>query len=127
MLAYHICIDGERVALAGVDDWAVLSAHVTAVRERCGEPLKLHEVEFSVGGLSRRDGGGAGHHVRWKTHELGIGSEVRIRLVDTETPDEPLRRYRSDREVQESPFTAEEIEEFERAEWLRLKAKFEGQ
>lgn len=125
MLAYEIWIDDVRVALAGFSDWAVLSAHVTAVQERHGDRRRAQELEFSVGGLSETDENGAAYHVRWTKKELTVGSKVAIQIVDTDNPDEPARRYRSDRAVQESPFTDEEIEQFEREEWQRLKAKFE--
>jgi hypothetical protein len=48
-----------------------------------------------------------------------------IEVIETDAPDPPVRRYRSDREVQESPYSDEEIEQFEREELRRLKAKFE--
>lgn len=53
---------------------------------------------------------------------LAVGMQVTIKIVEADRADEPVRRYRSDREVQENPFTDEEIE---REDWLRLKAKFE--
>lgn len=125
MLAFDIWIDGARHARAGFADWSVLSAHVTAVQEGAGRPDRKGELEFSVGGLSRTGGDGAQYHVRWAKRQLTIGSKITIELVEIEDPDEPERRYRSDREVQESPYSDEEIEQFEREEWLRLKAKFE--
>jgi hypothetical protein len=125
MLAFDIVIDGERLARAGFEDWSVLSAHVTAVKERHGARQRDGELEFSVGGLSRCDEDGAAHHVRWAKRDLGVGSRIAIEVIDTDAPDEPLCRYRSDRDVQESPYSAEEIEQFEREEFLRLKAKFE--
>jgi hypothetical protein len=48
-----------------------------------------------------------------------------INIVETDQPDPPVRRYRSDRKVQESPFSDEEIEQMEREDYERLKAKFE--
>lgn len=125
MLAFEITIDGERLARAGFADWSVLSAHVTAVQEGAGRPDRKGELEFSVGGLSKTTAEGAQYHVRWPKRQLTIGSKISIELVETDEPDEPERRYRSDREVQESPYSDEEIEQFEREEWLRLKAKFE--
>ena len=125
MLAFEITIDGDRFARAGFSDWSVLSAHVTAIQEGSGRPDRKGELEFSVGGLSKTTAEGAQYHVRWPKRHLTIGSKITIELVQTEQPDEPERRYRSDREVQESPYSDEEIEQFEREEWLRLKAKFE--
>ena len=125
MLAFEVWIDGERQCLAGVEDWAVLSAHVTACRHRDQTPPPPDELEFYVGGMTETDETGASHHFRWRRRNLELGMQVTIKVVDADRPDEPVRRYRSDREVQEPAFTDEEIEEFERADWLRLKAKFE--
>ena len=125
MLAFEISIDGVRLARAGFADWSVLSAHVTAIQEGSGRPDRKGELEFSVGGLSKSNADGAQYHVLWPKRQLTIGSKISIELVETDEPDEPQRRYRSDREVQESPYSDEEIEQFEREEWLRLKAKFD--
>lgn len=127
MLAYEILIDGVHFARAGFADWSVLSAHVTAIQEGAGRPDRKGELEFSVGGLSKSDTDGAQYHVRWPKRQLTIGSTITIEIVETEEPDEPVHRYRSDRQVQESPYSDEEIEQFEREEWERLKAKFEPQ
>lgn len=125
MLAFDVVIDGARLAVAGFADWSVLSAHVTAVQEGAGRPDRKGELEFSVGGLSKTADDGAQHHVRWTKRQLTIGSKITIEIVETEAPDEPDRRYRSDREVQESPYSDEEMEQFEREEFERLRAKFE--
>ena len=124
MLAFEVLIDDQRVCPAGFEDRAVLSAIISAVHRR--EPkLGRNEIELSVGGLSETDANDVSHHLRWVRTELKLGTKVTVNIVDTDRPDEPVRRYRSDREVQEEPFTEEEIEEMERADWLRLKAKFE--
>jgi hypothetical protein len=126
MLAFEVFIDDQRVCLAGFDDWAVLSAIISAVQRREPMPGARDEIELSVGGLSETDASGVSHHLRWVRTELQVGTKVTVNIVETDRPDEPVRRYRSDREVQESPFTDEEIEEMERADWLRLKPKFES-
>jgi hypothetical protein len=123
MLAFEIEIDGERNLLAGTDDWDLLSFHLDATREDARRPDL--EVTVSMGGLTQEDENGIRHHVRWGRRELQVGAKVVLTVVDTERPDPPIRRYRSDREVQEDPYTDEEIAEFERADYLRLKAKFE--
>jgi hypothetical protein len=125
LLAFDIWIDGARLARAGCEDWSVLSAHVTAVKKRHGARQRDGELEFSVGGLSQSDADGAAHHFRWVKRDLAVGSKVIIEVIETDAPDPPVRRYRSDREVQESPYSDEEIEQFEREELRRLKAKFE--
>ena len=125
MLAFEVFVDDQRICLAGFEDWAVMSTIISAVSRSEPMPDGRNEIELSVGGLSERDASGIAHHLRWVRTELKVGSIVTVNIVDTDQPDEPVRRYRSDREVQDSPFTDEEIEEMERADWLRLKAKFE--
>jgi hypothetical protein len=83
------------------------------------------EVWTSMGGMTETDENGIAHHVLWGRVDLRVGSKVTLTVVDTNEPDPPLKKYRSDRDVQEDPYTAEEWEEMERSEWLRLKAKFE--
>jgi hypothetical protein len=125
LLAFDVWIDGIRLARAGFEDWSVLSAHVTAVKERHGTRQRSGELEFSVGGLSQSDAEGPVYHLRWAKRDLAIGSKIVIDIIETDTPDPPIRRYRTDREVQQSPYSDEEIEQFEREELRRLKAKFE--
>ena len=58
---------------------------------------------------------GLGQNSRW-------APKVTISVVDSEACDPPTKRYRSDKEVQESPFTDEEMLEMRRQDYLRLKA-----
>jgi hypothetical protein len=126
MLAFDIYIGEERLCLAGVDDWSLLSAHVTAQRGDSSSEDSVESLELSMGGMTQPDAENVYHHVRWgRVTELKVGTKITIHVVETDTPERPIRRYRSDHEVQEQAFTEEEIEELERQDWLRLKAKFE--
>jgi hypothetical protein len=121
VLAFDVEIDGEHFCVAGVDDWSLLTFHLNAMREAESEA-----VWVSMGGMTEDDENGVSYHLRWRDkQDLAVGSTVLIRVIETNSPDPLLRRYRSDREVQESPFTEHEMEEMERAQWLALKAKFE--
>jgi len=123
MLAFDVEINGHHVALAGIPDWAILHVTVTGGRGRASEG-KTH-LECSIGGLSERDGSGTSHHVRWSGRDLLIGSRIVVTVVDTDHPDPPTKRYRSDKEVQENPFTEEELKEMRRQDYLELKKEFE--
>jgi len=125
MLAFELIVDDRRICLAGMEDWAVMSVILSGVRHRDRDPADGGRLDVSAGGLSERDENGVAHHARWEKVDLQVGSKVTITLVETDQPDPPIRRYRSDREVQEPAFTEEEIEEMEREEYERLKAKFE--
>ncbi|MFM5950126.1 MAG: hypothetical protein ACKOPM_13025 [Novosphingobium sp.] len=124
MLAFDIRIGEERICLAGVDDWSILSAHLTA--QRGDQSDDIENLELYVGGMTKADSAGTSHHVRWsRLRQLEVGTTVTIHVVDADATDMPIKRYRSDHEVRESAFTDEEIEQMQREDWLRLKAKFE--
>ena len=125
MLAFELFVDDRRICLAGMEDWAVMSVILTGVRRRQEDPDDAGRLDISAGGLSETDADGAAYHQRWEKVDLAVGSRVVINLVETDEPDPPIRRYRSDRKVQESPFTDEEIEAMEREDYARLKARFE--
>ena len=121
-------IDGERVVVAGVEDWSILALHVNARRGRDNpaKPDEPDDLEFCVGGLTEPDGDKVRHHFRWPRRGLRVGSTVKITLLDVNECDPPTKRYRSDSEIQECPYTDEEMREFRRKDYLELKKEFEG-
>lgn len=124
MLAFDIRIGEERICLAGVDDWSLLSAILTA--QRGDQSDDIESLELHVGGMTKTDAAGTSHHVRWgKLRQLEVGTTITIQVLEADAADMPIKRFRSDHEVQEFAFTNEEIEQMQREEWLRLKAKFE--
>lgn len=125
MLAYEIEIDGKRYVTAGVDDWSILSLHITGSRAEQDSSVQNDYVELSVGGLSTPNEESVRHHFRWVNAPLDIGSAITIRIVDVQAVDEPKNRYRSDSKVQENPFTSEEWREMRYKDFLDLKAEFE--
>ena len=125
MLAFEVFVDGERICVAGMADWAVMSVILTAVHEgetAAGRPRE-GKLDVSTGGMSEKDGDGVAYHARWPRIDLAVGSQVTVNVLDTDDPDPPLNRYPSDRP--EKRFTDEEIEQMEREDYVRLKAKFE--
>ncbi|WP_310467391.1 hypothetical protein [Sphingomonas sp.] len=125
MLAFELFVDDRRICVAGMEDWAVMSVILSGVRRREQDPDDAGRLDIAAGGLSETGADGASFHSRWEKVDLTVGSRVVINLVETDQPDPPIKRYRSDREHHESPFTDEEIEEMEREDYARLKAKFE--
>src|SRR5687768_18614310 len=124
MLCLEIHHNGQPIARAGTEDWAVMSAHVSAVRGDGGNDPG--ELDLHIGGLSRPDESGVSHHTRWPVPELEQGDEVTIRILDCADPDPPRKRFRSDREVQEYPYSEDEMREMRYRDYLALKAEFEG-
>lgn len=124
MIAFRVSINGGPSVIASQPDWAVLSAMVTAVRNNDARG-KDEQIRVSLGGLSGRSHCGFAEHFRWPESNVGVGDRVELEVIDTENPNEPARRYRSDREMQESPFTETELRELRYKEYLELKAEFE--
>ena len=126
MLAYQIEIDEKKYVTAGVDDWALLSLHITASRPETGLSTCNELIECSVGGLALSvEADPAHYHFRWSEAPLKVGSTVTIRIVDAVTADTPKKRYRSDSQIQENPYTTEENRQMRYQDYLSLKAEFE--
>lgn len=125
MLAFEVEIDGRKVVLAGVEDWSILNLTVTASRFEPEAPVPGGWLDARVGGMSLPDEEGIRHHFRWATHQLRIGSTITMQIVDSATVDMPLKRYRSDAEVQEFPLTDDEVRDLRYQDYLELKAEFE--
>jgi hypothetical protein len=123
MLAYEVTLDGEKIATAGMNDWSVMSVIISASRGSIEHGYKPNHT-LHIGGLSQDTDSGA-YHVRWKAPDLEIGSEILVRVIDCDHPDDPTRCYRSDKDVQENPFTEEEMREMRYQSYLDLKAEFE--
>jgi hypothetical protein len=123
MLAFKVEVDGKELAVAGVEDWAVLSFHLNATRTDASERPFGH-VRTGVGGLSLPDENSVSHHFRWKDRDLNIGSRIVVTVIETDTPHAPVKRYRSDSAVQEDPFTEEEAREMRLQDYLELKKEF---
>jgi len=125
MLALELFVDDRRICLAGMEDWAVMSVILSGVRHRDRDPEDSGRLDVAASGLSETDADGASYHARWERVDLQVGSKVVINVVEADEVDPPIRRYRSDREGREPAFTDEEIEQIEREDYARLKAKFE--
>ena len=125
MLAFLIELDGQPPLVAGVEDWSLISVHINAVRAEAYS-READDLEYSVGGLTTKNAEGISHHFRWPRVPLKVGSKVTVTLVETAVPEAPAKRYRADKEVQESPFTEEEWREMRRQDYLALKKEFES-
>ena len=99
MIAFHVYLNGEKVATAGVGDLGVLSTHVIWVR-RQGQHTRAktpdaveEELTLGVGGLISP----TGEDVRWQdARPVQVGDEVRIKIVELASVDEPSIRKKSD-------------------------------
>ncbi len=125
MLAFKIIVNGELRFIAGVEDWDSIHTVIMALRESSDDDTDI--IDLKVGGLAEEQEPGKIESVRWPNTNLSIGDEVTISIVETNTVDKPLKRYRSDSTIQESPFTEEEMYELQKQDYLRLKEKFKNE
>src|SRR5712664_3156121 len=126
MLAFLVEIDGQRFTLAGAADWSVLACALSAGRgdqAAQNESRKRNYIEIRVAGLST-DRAGVHHHARWGEQQLKVGSRVIVTVVEVDSADEPIKKFRSNTATPESPFTEEEEREMRRQDYLELKKEF---
>src|SRR3954447_17892356 len=84
MKAFEVFLNGERLCLAGIAGNCVLSVMITHVKRT----VDRDEVGFRVGGLvSDID-----EHVDWAKAQLSTDDEVLVRIIDSDSADEPKER-----------------------------------
>jgi hypothetical protein len=125
MIAYRIRVNRKPLVTAGQNDWSILSTHVTASRDN-GERGVEDYMRLSIHGLSKENEQGFCEHFRWSEVDIEVGDIIELEIVDVGDIDPPKKRYRSDSQVRESPFTQEEWKEMRYKDYLELKKEFEG-
>ena len=88
MRAFEVFLNDKKLCLAGIGDDGVLSAIVNWVtRGQAGD------LFLEVGGLVSPNR----EHVKWvKQKPLRVGDEIRVRIVESSSPDRPSRKHRID-------------------------------
>jgi hypothetical protein len=105
MVAFEVFRNNERLCVAGVGDFGVLTACVTWVAHR---PEKLErwknegiseqqptELNLQVGGLQNNERASA-LHMRWTDATLRVGDEIKIHVFDASRVDAATAEYRDD-------------------------------
>ena len=123
MFAFDVLVNGERILTAGIEDWGLIHADVVANRSRGPDEEDVYEL--SVSGVAQQVAKGKIEHVRWGRRPLSVGDEVTFRLVEAAKADVPIKRYRSDINIQENPLTEGEIRQMNLETYLHLKKIFE--
>jgi hypothetical protein len=82
MRAFQVYLNEELLCTAGIGDDGVLNAMITHVN---GYGHGHNELSLRVGGLNSQKK----EHVIWKSLDLKTGDEVRVRITDSDTIDEP--------------------------------------
>jgi len=124
MIALDISKNGERMVLAGFEDWAILGATLTAHHDWRDAS---DEFDIDVRGLAQPVAEDQFEYVRWGRKKLSVGDAITIRIVQVSTADSPIKRFRENKGMTENPFTEEELLKMQKEDYLFLKKKFEGE
>jgi hypothetical protein len=124
MIALKIKVNGDEVYVVGQEDVSILHSNVVVSRDNSERGVADY-IRLNASGLSQDAGKGYPEHFRWKDRDLRIGDVVEIEILETDDVVAPIKRFRSDHEVQENPFTDEEIREMRYNDYLQLKEEFE--
>jgi hypothetical protein len=90
MTALEIKINHQNMCIAGLSSPGVLTTILTLVRQ------DHEELNFEVAGLDSN----SNQHMKWlENHELNIGDEIQIRIVESAKPDRPGSRRNDDPEA----------------------------
>jgi hypothetical protein len=124
VLAFKIVLNGKRVATIGQEDMSILTT--TVVGSRGNQENEVDDyVRLNLGGMSHELPEGFCQHYRWKNRNLNVGDRIEIEILETNEIDPPIKRYRSDHQVQEDPFTEEEARDLRYQDYVELKKEFE--
>lgn len=124
MIALKIRVNGDLMYIVGQEDVSILHSNVVVSRDNSERGVSDY-IRLNTSGLSQDTERGYPEHFRWKERDLQIGDVVEIEILNTSDVDAPIKRYRSDRELQESPFSDEEMRELRYNDYLQLKEEFE--
>jgi hypothetical protein len=125
MIAIKIRVNGDLLYVIGQEDVSILNSNLVISRDNSERDVDDY-IRLNAGGLSQDTDKGYPEHFRYKSQNLQVGDVVEMEIVDTDKIDAPVKRYRSDQEVQENPFTNEECREMRYNDYLQLKEEFEG-
>ena len=91
MKAFEVFLNGDRLCLAGIAGRCVVTAIIGHVK---GKVDPVDDLYLHVGGLiSDTD-----EHVTWSSPQLNTNDEVRVRIIESDTADEPTKRVLRDSE-----------------------------
>lgn len=121
MLAFKIILNGKRIATIGQEDMSILTTTVVGSRGNQSNDY----IRLNLGGMSHELPEGFCQHFRWKNLNLDVGDRIEIEILETNETDPPTKRYRSDHQVQEDPFTEEDARDLRYQDYLELKKEFE--
>lgn len=87
MFAFEIHLNGKRLCVAGIGDHGVLNAAINSV----AMPQRRY-LSLMVGGLISP----TEEHVGWVNRKISVGDEIRVKVLETDSVDEPANRQPTD-------------------------------
>ncbi len=88
MPVFEVYLDGEKVAVSGLEREGILTTMLTWCRRPDDAPGPREELELAVSGLDSP----SDEHLEWFRRAIEFGSEIRIRPLETGIPMPPLQR-----------------------------------
>jgi hypothetical protein len=122
MIAIEVRLNGKYVCVAGADDLALLSAHVTAVGKLGKKTFreKTADIPFYVGGLTGRRDSKKDVHLKWKVAPLlKVGDVVQFKILNTEKVDRATSSKRT-KNINKIKQATSFIDQAAQACWLAL-------
>src|SRR5512146_2135307 len=81
MLCFEIWVNGEKLLVAGHEDALTLCADVSFHRNNAEQFLGVNSIAWREGQRPK--------DFNWEAPNLGLGDEVRIKLVESDSPTPP--------------------------------------
>jgi hypothetical protein len=125
MIALNIRAHGDDLYVVGQEGVSILHSNVVVSRDNSKRGVSDY-IRLNMSGLSQDTDKGYPEHFCWKDRDLQIGDVVEIEILETDEVDAPVKRFRSDHEVQVNPFTDVENREMRCNDYLPLKGEYEG-
>jgi hypothetical protein len=91
MKAFEVYVNGQHLLTAGIGDDGVLASGITWVGGAAPRPA-TGRIDFRVGGVD----GPTGEHIDWSVPTLGVGDEVKIRIIESDQVTPEHRRFKPD-------------------------------
>ncbi len=94
MICFEVSVNGEKLCTAGIGEYGVLSCILSWVKRHPDRykpemPIEFldEELHLDVGGIEDKES------IKWlKDFNLEVGSEISIRIIESDYTDEPLNR-----------------------------------
>ena len=93
MRAFEVFLNGERLCPAGIAGDCILNVIITHLKRN----RERDEIQLSVGGLVGLVSA-VGKHIYWANTQLSEGDEIRVRIIESDSADEPKERVARDSE-----------------------------